>query len=237
VPKKKTRRRVKIEQSCCQGYPKWYPLGALQKWQNVPVRATNKQNCRKKNLDLVAIDHGIASLPTKVTTIIDSGVNKTLLSETAWSSIKQQPGHPKIKLKRNRTKFTPSVTNFELILGRTKCQLKAPGGKGISTIVYVVEEETQPLLGLKDTEALGIIEIHPSLVQQLTTEELKLDSARKIKTKLTNRWNWQTDETATTDSLFQGLGKAKVEPYWDRSIHPAHHIAVHRKIQNKSGKW
>jgi len=167
-----------------------------------------------------------------VTTIIDSGVNKTLLSETAWSSIKQQPGHPKIKLKRNRTKFTPSVTNFKLILGRTKCQLKAPGGTGISTIVYVVEEETQPLLGLKDTEALGIIEIHPSLVQQLTTEELKLDSARKIKTKLTNGWNSYYRKPISR------IRKSQSGTIL-RQIHPSSpsHCNTRKNSKLKSGKW
>jgi len=59
------------------------------------------------------------------------------------------------------------------IRGRTKCKLTAAYGAQINTIVYVVEGEEQSLLGLKDREALGIINIKPEgtfTVRQLATE-------------------------------------------------------------------
>ena len=173
--------------------------------------------------EMVAIDHGISSSTTEIRLVIDSGVSKTLLSEKAWASVKPQPGHPKTKLKKNRTNFTPFGTNYKLpILGRTKCQLTAPGGKSIHTIVYVAAGETQSLLGLKDAEALGIIRINPdgsSTVRQLATDQTE-QTCNKERSRADRQTDGSTD--AAIRAVVPRIGKSKscTGSHQDRSINP-----------------
>jgi len=97
---------------------------------------------------MVVIDREVSPSTTKVSLAIDSGVNKTLLSEKAWLSVKPQPGHQKPRLKKNRTNFTPFGASYKVpILRRTKCLLTAPQSKSTNTIIYVVSEESQRCRG------------------------------------------------------------------------------------------
>ena len=83
-------------------------------------------------------------------------------SEIDWLKVKQRPGEAPINLKKCRKVFKPFGTKYQLpIKGRTKCIMCAAAGAQISTIVYVVEGETQSLLGLRDSEKLGIIKVNP----------------------------------------------------------------------------
>ena len=66
-----------------------------------------------------------------------------------------------LQIKRCKIKFTPYQSEEGLqMLGRTKAILKASGGATTGTIVYVVRGSGQSLLGLKDAEDLGIVEIN-----------------------------------------------------------------------------
>ena len=140
------------------------------------VRALQGKKAKSETAktSITALDHGNASHPSNIELLIDSGVSKTLLSEADWKKIKALKGNPKLKLKKNKTNFTPFGTNMKLpIRSRTKCMLTATCGTHINPIVYVVGEEEQSLLGLKDGEALGIINIKPEgtfMVRQLATE-------------------------------------------------------------------
>ena len=121
---------------------------------------------------MTALDHGISSHAAKSNLLIDSRVNKTLLSEKDWQQIRPHHIPRKPKLKKNKTNFTPFGTKIRLlILRRTKCQFIAECGRQITTIVYILAGETQSLSGLADSKALGIIQIIPEgklLVRQLT---------------------------------------------------------------------
>ena len=136
------------------------------------VRALQGHTSKSAEVKIVALEHGTASQAATVKLLIDSGVNNTLLSEADWAKIKSKKGNPNLKLKKNKTNFTLFGTNIRLpIRGRTKCQFTAACGAQINTIAYVVEGEEQSLLGLKDGEALGIINSDGQFtVRQLYTE-------------------------------------------------------------------
>ena len=194
------------------------------------VRALPGHTSKSAEVKIVALDHGTASQAATVKLLIDSGVNKTLLSEADWAKIKSKKGNPKLKLKKNKTNFTPFGTNIRLpIRGRTKCQLTAACGAQINTIVYVVAGEEQSLLGLKDGEALGIININSDgqfTVRQLSTEPKARPTAEGIVSG--SQTQAEIDRNMRKlmeqyDSLFQGLGNATVEPVHievDASVKP-----------------
>ena len=131
----------------------------------------------RATVSIIALDKGRPSQDTSVSLLIDSGVFKTLLSEKDWRKVKQKPGESCIKLKKCRTTFRPFGTEYQLpILGRTKCIMQAAAGAQVATIVYVVKGETQSLLGLWDSEKLGIIKVNPEgekveVVSQLSWDE------------------------------------------------------------------
>ena len=120
---------------------------------------------------MTALHHEILSHATRLNLLIDSGVNKTLLSERDWQQIRPRHKQCKPKLKKNKTKISPFSTKIKLsILGRTKCQFIAEYGRQI-TIIVMLKLEKQSPLGLAEAEALGIMLITPEeqlLVRQLT---------------------------------------------------------------------
>ena len=125
------------------------------------VRAMRQEHTKQARVGLTPIDHGLEGAQATVQLLVDSGVYKTLLSEKDWKVVQRSQGPRKVKLKVNRTKFRPFGTNYSLpILGHTKCRLKAICGQEIRTLVYVVAGETESLLGLKDAQALGIVNIN-----------------------------------------------------------------------------
>ena len=123
---------------------------------------------------MVVLDHGEEGEATEVELLIDSGVNKTLISEKDWKLIKKsylRKGQKVPKLKKSFTIFSPFGTNMKLpIMGRTKCRLEAACGRTTRTIVFIVKGKKQSLLGLKDGKNLGIIEINPEGKAQLKAE-------------------------------------------------------------------
>ena len=152
--------------------------------------------------------------------LADSGVKKTLLAEEDFRKVKEE--NKEVKLKTNKVIFRPYGTKRELpIMGRFKAVLQNEEGKKIKTMVYVVRGQNESLLGKKDGEMLGIIKIQkrgdpPSEdVRRLEIEKKR----SKIKEGVVS--GGQTQEEIDKDmevlvdgypELFQGIGKAKVEP-------------------------
>ena len=195
------------------------------------VRASTKKGDAKAKVSITVLDHGRPSQETHVRLLIDSGVNKTLISDKDWAKVRQRPGENPMKLKRVKTSFTPFGTNFKLpVIGRTKCVMRAAAGAEITTIVYVVVGEAEGLLGLLDAEKLGIIKINPEgerseVIAQITGVK-KLEkvnegvvsggqSAAEIKDKMSSL-------VGRYPAVFEGLGLAKVDPI---------HIAVDPKVK------
>ena len=189
------------------------------------VRAVQQEHTRQAEVVITAIDHGTEGAKAEVKLLIDSGVHKTLLSEADWKVVgKQRNGVGKVKLKINRTKFRPFGTNFTLpIIGRSKCRIMAQCGQVVNTMVYVVAGETESLLGLKDGEALGIIQIKPE--GQEKNEE---DTVRQLynmprqeypKSGVISGGQTQVEIDRVMEELirphqkvFQGIGAALVDP-------------------------
>ena len=140
------------------------------------VNAVNQQSVMNitTHLKVTALDSGRPSDEVDVELLVDSGVNKTLLSERDWQKL--ATGESKVDIKRCKVNCTPYGTKINLpMLGRTKAILKARSGATLRTMVYVVQGQKQSLLGLKDGQALGIIEINPEgkseVVRQLEAEK------------------------------------------------------------------
>jgi hypothetical protein len=140
------------------------------------VRQTGQSagKCRVVTMDIQAVDKGQHMERLEFKPLVDSGVHKTLISEADWKVMKKK--NKSLRIKKCRVKFTPYQTKEGLqMLGRTKAILRAAGGATVNTIVYVVRGSGQSLLGLKDGENLGIIEINPEgktdqvVVRQLAT--------------------------------------------------------------------
>ena len=102
------------------------------------------------------------SKETKMKLLIDSGVNRSLISEQDWNKIKLADGEKPV-LKKCDIKFSPFGTKYSLpMMGRTRALLRNEQGGVMRTVVYVVKGEKQSLLGLKDARALGIVKIDPA---------------------------------------------------------------------------
>ena len=75
-------------------------------------------------------------------------------------------------LKKNRVRFKPFGDNGKLhCIGRSKVYLEAKAGAKIESMVYVIKDVSECLLGKLDAERLGIVELRP---------EGKVESIRKL---------------------------------------------------------
>ena len=99
-------------------------VGRVIEQQKEDVRALVDPSSKLAQVVMIALDHGISSHAAKSNLLIDSGVNKTLLSEKDWQQIRPHHIPRKPKLKKNKTNFTPFGTKIRLlILRRTKVSL------------------------------------------------------------------------------------------------------------------
>ena len=208
------------------------------------VRAVKPDPAKIAEVVLTAMDHGVEAKEASVELLINSGVNKTLLSEKDWKKVKAVRGERPPKLKKNAIKFVPFGTKINLpILGRTRCKLRAVNGASVKTLVYVVEGQKQSLMGLKDGEALGIIKIDPKGASEDKVNHLdamkkeepvklgKIVSGGQTQAEIDKKME---DIVKKTPEVFEGLGKAKVEPVHieiDPNVKPVQQkrrpIAVH----------
>ena len=93
------------------------------------VNAANQQSVKNitTHLKVTALDSGRPSDEVDVELLVDSGVNKTLLSERDWQKL--ATGESKVNIKRCKVNFRPYGTKINLpMLGRTKAVLKAKSG-------------------------------------------------------------------------------------------------------------
>ena len=212
-----------------------------------PVRAVRHADARKATVTMTGVDKGTPGVATQTQLLIDSGVHKTLISEKDWKQISRRNADGyQIKLKINKTKFRPYGTNMSLpILGRTKCRMTAENGQEVFTIVYVVRGETESLLGLKDGEALGIINIDPKgkkpeVIRQL--DEGKLPELKKVSEADKREMEEKMQRILEPhEEMFHGIGVAKVDPVHieiDQAIKPVQQkrrpIALHYQDKFKA---
>ena len=124
------------------------------------VAAAKEHTSLKEGKVEVTVRPRLGGAHTEVQWLADSGVGRTLLAEADWDRLKKE--NPTARLKRNKINFTPYGTNHKLpVKGRAKVVLTNMKGRKVKTIVYVVEDQTESLLGKKDGQALGIIRITP----------------------------------------------------------------------------
>ena len=187
--------------------------------------------CKVVDMIIQAVDKGQHMEKVEFKPLVDSGVYKTLLSEADWKVMRKR--NKTLNIKKCRVKFTPYQSEEGLqMLGRTKAVLWATGGATTSTIVYVVKGSKQSLLGLKDAENLGILEVNPEgrqdkqVVRQLVTNKKErvpvtgVVSANQTQDEITHNMTRMVDKFP---ELFRGVGRAKVDPihiFMDPQVKP-----------------
>ena len=125
------------------------------------VRAVPDPDAEIISIGLSALDHGVESESSEIQFVLDTGVNKTLVTEEDWKYICPKQGKRKPKLKRTTRKFTPYGTRVNLeCLGRTKVKIRAKAGATIRTMMYVIRGVKESLIGRLDAKRLGLIVIN-----------------------------------------------------------------------------
>ena len=86
------------------------------------------------------MDHEIESASPKMSLIVDTGVNRTLLAEKEWVKLCPQKGLRVPKLKKNKRRFIPFGTNGRLeCIRRSKVKITAAAGSSVKTKVYIIK--------------------------------------------------------------------------------------------------
>ena len=95
--------------------------------------------------------------------LTDTGVRKTIMNSKDWRKISKG-----CKLTTTKLRFRPYGTEHYLpVIGSANVFLKAQNGTEIETYVYVNEDEKEEsLLGEKDAQRLGIIQIKAGGAEQ-----------------------------------------------------------------------
>ena len=174
-------------------------------------------------VEMVMMDQGRQSKSKRVKLLVDSGVRKTLINEEIWKKMQKKTGGQDLRLKKCTTKFRPYGTQeYLLVMGRSKCRMKAEAGATIRSMVYVIRGIEQPLLGLEDAKRLGIIRMNMRGASQQVDTVARLERVVKqpaVKTGVVS--GGQTQEeinrvmekiTEKFPDLFKGLGRARVQP-------------------------
>ena len=209
------------------------------------VRAADgSKKSKTANIQLTMLDHGQQSKQLIASFLIDSGVYRTLLSEEQWQLVQADKNNRRPKLKKNKVRLVPYGTNQHLeVLGRSKCTMTAGAGAKVDTIVYVVRGAKESLLGLKDGEALGIINIQPEgePVRRLDmfTKEAEPAPGTVVSGGQTQDQIDKTmaDLVAKFPKVFKGLGRATGVPdihiEMDNSVTPVQQKQRQIPIQYK----
>ena len=155
-----------------------------------------------------------------ITWLADSGVRRSLLSEKDW--VKLTKANTQLRLKKNKVRFTPYGTASTLpVMGRAKVVMQNQMGKQRKTLVYVVQGQTESLLGKLDAEALGIIQIVPEgsapgdgvhRITPVTKDPVNMSgvvSGNQTQAQIDKKMESLIKEYSM---LFKGIGKAKIEP-------------------------
>ena len=144
-----------------------------------------------------------------------------------------------IVLEMTLVAFVLYIYCFDLFQFKRAFQLKTiENGQEVFTIVYVVRGETESLLGLKDAEALGIINIDPKGKKPEVIRQLDEGKPLEVK-KVSEEDKREMEEKMQRilephEEMFHGIGVAKVDPVHieiDKTIKPVQQkrrpIALH----------
>ena len=133
-----------------------------------------------------------------------------MMSERDWE--KMSKANKQLELKKNTVRFIPYGTAKVLpVMGRAKVVMQNQRGIQRKTMVYLVEGQTESLLGKQDAEALGILNIVPE-VTPVTKAPINLAgvvSGNQTQVQIDKKMEKLSKEY---DVLFQGIGKAKIDP-------------------------
>ena len=170
---------------------------------------TEKRNEQKANVSFRARKGGV-KIQTKWT--VDSGVSKTLLAEEDWEKLKSK--NSSIKLKKNRIKFKPYGTNIVLpVIGRAKVVLQCQAGAQVKTMVYVVRDQKESLLGRRDGQKLGIISIKPEgKASEQKIRQITSVSKEKLVVEDKVEANMEKLKVKFQELFREGIGEAEIEP-------------------------
>ena len=132
--------------------------------------------------------------------------------------------NPDITLHESRIRFKPYSTNKTVpLIGCFRARLRNNLGRVHTTTVYVVEGESESLLGREDAEALGILNINSDGHKPQEEERLRCITPEilrdPIKTGPVSGGKSQKEIDAQMDKIarehhavFEGMGRAKVDP-------------------------
>ena len=71
------------------------------------VRSVQGNKSKLAKIKLTALDSGRPFPETEIDIPIDSGVSKTLISESCWRKVRQRKGDLVMRLKKSKVKFSP----------------------------------------------------------------------------------------------------------------------------------
>ena len=207
------------------------------------VRAAGEKQTQDPEL-MVYLKPRRGGQKTPISWLADSGVTRSIISETSWEKLRQE--NPQMVLKKNTVIFRPYGTKVRLpIVGRSKVKMENQNGKKVKTMVYVVKGKSECLLGRKDGINLGIITINEKgaapedKVKRLVTTEkepaqgMGRISGGETQTEIDKNMEKLVEKHK---KLFEGIGKVKVAPihiYTKEGIKPIAQklrpVAVHLK--------
>ena len=158
-------------------------------------------------MTLTAAAQGTEIAGARFRPLTDTGVRRTIINMKDWRKVGAVAMIPPTTLK-----FRPYGTRqFLPILERAKLTLHVEEGATIDTEVYVNNSETdESLLGEKDAERLGIIQVRVRGGKEVV-EVRRVRQNTKLELEATrgtdedpNKMNWVVEEFKP---LFQGIGR------------------------------
>ena len=198
VNKKEKVDRVKSEKS--EADSETDSVGHIREQVN---RTTQEKEEKQVTVEIVltAMDHGRMCEMQKVEFLVDTGVHKTILCGSDWRQLREQDLTLKPKVCKVRFAAYGASKDLEM-QGRTEKKLMNMAGRQVNSIVYIARGRRQSLLGLKDSQALGIVQVNrEGTCQDESVNTLQEEqSVEKLEELLEKH-----------SVLFQGVGKVKVD--------------------------
>ena len=179
------------------------------------------ENMDRADVHLTPTQH--AEYQTKIPWTVDSGAPKTMLAERHMGWVLQK--NQEVQLKRSNVRFRPYNTDKVIpLLGMCYVKLRNKKGKSVTTRIYVVEGETESLLGRQDAIDLGILRISPdgdeaedeeNRLRCITPEIFKAPITTGVVSGGKDQTEIDADMAAIADrhqAVYEGMGRARVEP-------------------------
>ena len=175
-------------------------------------------------IKLTATDHGRICETQKVEFLVDTGVHKTILCGSDWRQLRKQDPTPRPKICMIRFAAYGASKDLEM-LGRTKAKLMNMAGRQVNSTMLIAQGGKQSLLGLKDSQALAIVQVN----REGTCQDESVNTLQEEQS------DWKLEELLEKHSvLFQGVGKVKVDQihiFMDDQVKPVQQkqrkVAVH----------